>query len=142
MSRPDITGDAQQIKDVIVRGGVAILQGDVGYGLLTATPKAARKTIDVVIFRFDRAEIEEALKAAAKRGVQVTALITHANEGGEKSLRKLEMRLLEEGVTVSRTSNDLVRYHDKLMIIDRRSDPISTLSLANSKSCMRTTFWL
>jgi tRNA A37 threonylcarbamoyladenosine synthetase subunit TsaC/SUA5/YrdC len=47
MSRPDITGDAQQIKDVILRGGVAILQGDVGYGLLTATPTAARKTIDV-----------------------------------------------------------------------------------------------
>jgi tRNA A37 threonylcarbamoyladenosine synthetase subunit TsaC/SUA5/YrdC len=47
MSRPDITGDAQQIKDVIVGGGVVILQGDVGYGMLTATPKAARKTIDV-----------------------------------------------------------------------------------------------
>ena len=47
MSRPDIIGDAQQIKDVILRGGVVILQGDVGYGLLTATPKAARKTIDV-----------------------------------------------------------------------------------------------
>src|ERR1700746_4011506 len=47
MSRPDITGDAQQIKDVIVRGGVVILQGDVGYGMLTATPKAARKTFDV-----------------------------------------------------------------------------------------------
>src|ERR1700749_791094 len=47
MSRPDITGDAQQIKDVIIRGGVAILQGDVGDGLLTATPQAARKTIDV-----------------------------------------------------------------------------------------------
>jgi len=47
MSRPDITGDAQQIKDVIVGGGVVILQGDVGYGMLTATPKAARKTFDV-----------------------------------------------------------------------------------------------
>ena len=47
MSRPDIIGDAQQIKDVILGGGVVILQGDVGYGLLTATPKAARKTIDV-----------------------------------------------------------------------------------------------
>ena len=47
MSRPDIIGDAQQIKDVILRGGVVILQGDVGYGLLTATPKAARKTFDV-----------------------------------------------------------------------------------------------
>jgi tRNA A37 threonylcarbamoyladenosine synthetase subunit TsaC/SUA5/YrdC len=47
MSRPDIAGDAQRIKDVIVDGGVAILQGDVGYGLLTATPTAARKTFDV-----------------------------------------------------------------------------------------------
>src|SRR5260370_2286033 len=47
MSRPDITGDAQRIKAVLPRGGVTILQGDVGYGLLTATPAAARKTIDV-----------------------------------------------------------------------------------------------
>jgi phosphatidylserine/phosphatidylglycerophosphate/cardiolipin synthase-like enzyme len=30
------------------------------------------------------------------------------------------MRLLEAGVTVSRTADDLVRYHDKLLIIDRR----------------------
>jgi phosphatidylserine/phosphatidylglycerophosphate/cardiolipin synthase-like enzyme len=30
------------------------------------------------------------------------------------------MRLLEAGVTVSRTSDDLSRYHDKLLIIDRR----------------------
>jgi phosphatidylserine/phosphatidylglycerophosphate/cardiolipin synthase-like enzyme len=30
------------------------------------------------------------------------------------------MRLLDAGVTVSRTADDLVRYHDKLMIVDRR----------------------
>ena len=30
------------------------------------------------------------------------------------------MRLLAAGVTVSRTDDDLVRYHGKLMIIDRR----------------------
>ena len=52
--------------------------------------------------------------------MSVTALIAYANHGGEKSLRKLEMRLLEAGVTVSRTADDLVRYHDKLLIIDRR----------------------
>jgi len=51
----------------------------------------------------------------------VTALIAYANRGGEKSLRKLEMRLLAAGVTVSRTASDLVRYHDKLLIIDRRT---------------------
>jgi len=50
----------------------------------------------------------------------VSALIAYANTGGEKSLRKLEMRLLEAGVTVSRTADDLSRYHDKLLIIDRR----------------------
>jgi phosphatidylserine/phosphatidylglycerophosphate/cardiolipin synthase-like enzyme len=31
------------------------------------------------------------------------------------------MRLLDGGVTVSRTASDLARYHDKLLIIDRRT---------------------
>ena len=97
-----------------------LIQPEDGIAPLVAAIARARKSVDIVVFRFDRAEIEAALKDAAKRGVQVTALITHANDGGEKSLRKLEMRLLEEGVTVSRTSDDLVRYHDKLLIIDRR----------------------
>ena len=89
-------------------------------GPLVAAIKKARKSVDIVIFRFDRAEIEAALKAAANRGVSVSALITYTNHGGEKSLRKLEMRLLDAGVTVSRTADDLVRYHDKLLIVDRR----------------------
>ena len=76
--------------------------------------------MDIVIFRFDRAELEVGLKAAVGRGILVSALIAYANRGGEKSLRKLEMRLLAAGVTVSRTASDLVRYHDKLLIIDRR----------------------
>src|ERR1044071_8252862 len=97
-----------------------LIQPEDGIESLVAAIKKAKTSVYIVIFRFDRAEIEAALKAAAKRGVSVTALITHANQGGEKSLRKLEMRLLEHGVTVSRTSDDLVRYHDKLLIIDRR----------------------
>ena len=48
----------------------------------------------------------------------VRALIAHTNRGGEKSLRKLEMRLLEAGVTVARTADDLPRYHGKMMIVD------------------------
>jgi hypothetical protein len=52
--------------------------------------------------------------------VFVHALVTYRNRGGEKSLRKLEMRLLEAGVTVARTSDDLLRYHDKFMIKDRQ----------------------
>jgi len=97
-----------------------LIQPEDGIESLVSAIERAKTSVDIVIFRFDRAEIEAALKAAAKRGVSVTALITHANQGGEKSLRKLEMRLLEQGVTVSRTSDDLVRYHDKLLIIDRR----------------------
>jgi phosphatidylserine/phosphatidylglycerophosphate/cardiolipin synthase-like enzyme len=97
-----------------------LIQPEDGVAPLVTAIKKARKSVDIVVFRFDRAEIEGALKAAAARGVSVTALIACANLGGEKSLRKLEMRLLDAGVTVSRTSDDLVRYHDKLLIIDRR----------------------
>jgi cardiolipin synthase len=97
-----------------------LIQPEDGIAPLVAAIKKAKKSIDIVIFRFDRAEIEAGLKDAAERGVSVSALIAYANHGGEKSLRKLEMRLLEAGVTVSRTSDDLSRYHDKLLIIDRR----------------------
>lgn len=83
-----------------------------------AAIKNARKSVSIVIFRFDRAELEAGLKAAVGRGVAVSALIAYANRGGEKSLRKLEMRLLAAGVTVSRTADDLVRYHNKMLIID------------------------
>ena len=54
------------------------------------------------------------------RGVRVRALTAHQNRGGTKSLRKLEMKLLEGGVTVSRTADDLQRYHGKMVIIDSR----------------------
>lgn len=79
----------------------------------------AKSTIEVVIFRFDRRDVERALANAVSRGVSVHALIAHTNRSGEVSLRKLEMRLLSAGVTVARTADDLVRYHDKLMIVDR-----------------------
>ncbi len=97
-----------------------LIQPDDGIAALLSGIKSAKKSIEVVIFRFDRAEIEAALQAAVGRGVSVSALIAYTNRGGEINLRKLEMRLLEVGVAVSRTCDDLVRYHDKLMIIDRR----------------------
>ena len=97
-----------------------LIQPDDGIAALLSGIRSARKSIEIAIFRFDRAEIEAALKAAVSRGVSVSALIAYTNRGGEINLRKLEMRLLEVGVAVSRTADDLVRYHDKLMIIDRR----------------------
>src|SRR5262245_14089678 len=97
-----------------------LVQPGSGSGDLVEAINGASKSIEIVIFRFDRREIEAALKAAAARGVFVHALVTYRNRGGEKSLRKLEMRLLESGVTVARTADDLFRYHDKFMIIDRQ----------------------
>lgn len=80
----------------------------------------AKKNIEVTIFRFDRSEIEEALMEAVERGVFVHALIAYTNRGGEDHLRKLEMRLLDKGVSVTRTAGDLARYHGKMMLIDRK----------------------
>jgi phosphatidylserine/phosphatidylglycerophosphate/cardiolipin synthase-like enzyme len=86
--------------------------------LLTAVA-SAKKTLDLIIFRFDLREVEKAIQAAVSRGVNVSALIAHTHSGSDKRLRQLELRLLEKGVTVSRTGDDLVRYHGKLMIVDR-----------------------
>jgi phosphatidylserine/phosphatidylglycerophosphate/cardiolipin synthase-like enzyme len=81
--------------------------------------EGATRSLDLIIFRFDLKPVEKAVEAAVKRGVAVRALIAHTNRGGEKLLRQLELRLLEAGATVSRTGDDLVRYHGKLMIVDR-----------------------
>ena len=95
-----------------------IIQPEAGVVPIVKAIKTARKKIDIFIFRFDRDEIEKALAAAVLRGVTVRALIAHTNRGGEARLRKLEQRLLAAGVLVSRTADDLVRYHAKYMVAD------------------------
>lgn len=95
-----------------------IIQPDEGLTPLLQAVKRAKVSIDIMIFRFDRLELEKALAAAVARGVTVRALIAHTNRGGEKNLRKLEMRLLAAGVIVARTADDLTRYHGKMMIVD------------------------
>jgi phosphatidylserine/phosphatidylglycerophosphate/cardiolipin synthase-like enzyme len=97
-----------------------IIQPGDGVAPIVKAIRGAKKTVDIVIFRFDRVEVEKELKAAVARNVIVRALIAHTNKGGEKTLRKLELRLLECGVTVARTADDLARYHGKMMIVDSR----------------------
>ena len=92
-----------------------------GIAPLLSAIKKAKKSVDIAIFRFDRTDLEAALEAAAERGVKVTALIAYMNRGGEKHLRALETRFLDAGIVVSRTADDLIRYHDKMMIVDRRT---------------------
>jgi phosphatidylserine/phosphatidylglycerophosphate/cardiolipin synthase-like enzyme len=95
-----------------------IIQPESGVVPVVHAIKRATKTIDVFIFRFDRDEVEKALAAAVVRGVQVRALIAHSNRGGDARLRKLEQRLLAAGVLVSRSADDLLRYHAKFMVAD------------------------
>lgn len=96
-----------------------ITQPEAGPGPILAAVRRAKRTIDIVIFRFDLKELEKELAAAVDRGVTVRALIANTNTGGASTLRKLEQRLLKKGVTVCRTDDDLVRYHGKLLAIDR-----------------------
>lgn len=101
-------------------GVQVITQPDDGLTPILRAIKRARKSLDIVIFRFDLTDLEDELAAAVERGVAVRALIAHTNRGGEKKLRKLEDRLLKCGATLSRTANDMVRYHGKVVVIDNR----------------------
>ncbi len=95
-----------------------IIQPDEGLKPLMNAVRNAKRSIDLIVFRFDRVELEKALLAAVARGVVVRLLIAQKNGGGEKRLRALEQRLLEGGVTITRTADDLPRYHGKMTIID------------------------
>jgi cardiolipin synthase A/B len=97
-----------------------LIQPGDGVSRLVKGISKAKKSVEIVIFRFDLAEIERALVAAVDRGIFVHALIAFTNRGGEEHLRKLEMRLLDKGISVARTAGDLVRYHGKMMLIDRQ----------------------
>ena len=97
-----------------------IIEPTDGVAPLLSAIKSAKKSIEIAIFRFDRKDVEMALKAAADRGVKVSVLIAFSNRGGEEGLRKLELRCLSAGIIVARTADDLIRYHDKYILIDRR----------------------
>jgi cardiolipin synthase len=108
-----------------------IVQPDEGLLPILKAIKRAKKSLDIVIFRFDLPELEDALAAAVERGVAVRALIAHTNRGGEKKLRKLESRLLKCGATLSRTANDMVRYHGKVMIVDNKRAMVFGFNFTN-----------
>jgi phosphatidylserine/phosphatidylglycerophosphate/cardiolipin synthase-like enzyme len=97
-----------------------LIQPDDGIKPILEALKSADKMIQILIFRFDRMEIEKALVAAVRRGVTVQALIAYTNQGEEKNLRRLESRLIAQGVMVTRTNDDLVRYHGKMFIVDEK----------------------
>jgi cardiolipin synthase len=98
-----------------------IIEPDDGVSPILSAIKSAKKSVEIAVFRFEYGAIEAVLKAAVIKGVKVTALIANTNRGGAKNLRELEMRFLAAGIVVARTDDDLLRYHDKFIIIDRRT---------------------
>ena len=97
-----------------------LIQPGDGVKRLVKGIRKAKDRVEIMIFRFDRPELERALIDAVERGVFVHALIAFTNRGGEEHLRKLEKNFLANGITVARTAGDLVRYHGKMMIVDRK----------------------
>ena len=43
--RPDIESDKRRLLDVLTNGGVAIMPGNLGYGLIASTPEANRRIV-------------------------------------------------------------------------------------------------
>jgi cardiolipin synthase len=98
---------------------ILIVEPDDGIGPVVSAIHKAKTSIDIGIFRLDRGDIARALREAVARGVPVRTLIAHTNRGGDRRLRKLEQDLLKTGASVRRTDDDLHRYHNKIMIVDR-----------------------
>ena len=97
-----------------------IVEPEGGIGPVLSAIAHAKRAIDIVIFRLDCRSVTRALEDAVGRGVLVRAMIARKHRGHSRDLRKLERRLLRSGVVLTRTAGDLVRYHGKMMIVDRR----------------------
>lgn len=95
-----------------------LVQPEDGIEPVLEAVEGAERTIDMYVFRLAHRKLERAIADAVTRGVAVRALIAHLNGSGDATLRALESRLLAIGVTVSRTDEDLLRYHGKMMIVD------------------------
>ena len=97
-----------------------LVQPDDGAAPLLDVMRSARRSLDLYVFRLDHRGVADALKEAAARGVAVRALVAHTRRGGEDGLRELEKRLRRMRIAVSRSDDDLQRYHGKMAIVDGR----------------------
>ena len=107
-----------RVRDAARSPITVIVQPRDGINPLLDGIRSAQRTLDLTIYRADRLEIEQSLVEAADRGVAVHVLTTTTNRHDAKNLRKLESRLNATKVQVSQTAKDLVRYHNKMMIVD------------------------
>ena len=97
-----------------------LVQPEDGAEPLLEAIDGARRSLDLYVFRLDDRRVADALARAVRRGVAVRALVAHTRRGGVTGLRKLEARLRKMRVSVSRSDDDLARYHGKMAIVDDR----------------------
>ena len=95
-----------------------IVQPDAGVVPVVQAIRTAKTAIDVCIFRSTALRSSVRLTAAVQRGVRVRRADRQYQPRRRTRLRKLEQRLLAAGVTVTRTADDLLRYHGKYMVAD------------------------
>jgi cardiolipin synthase A/B len=110
-----------RVRDAVRSPTTVIVQPRDGINPLLDAIRSAQHTLDLTIYRADRLEIEQSLVEAADRGVRVHVLTTTTNRHDARNLRKLESRLNATKVQVSQTAKDLVRYHNKMMIVDHEA---------------------
>jgi cardiolipin synthase len=91
---------------------------------------AAKRSINITIFRMDDPVIQQSLLEAAQRGVRVRALVAANPRGWEKRNRKLLKELKKSGIETKQPSGDSpkTRYHYKILTIDGQSSLILTFN--------------
>jgi cardiolipin synthase A/B len=97
---------------------VLLVHPDDGAAPVARAIDAAKQTLDLSVFRLSHPAVESALRAAVGRSVRVRALVAHANGSGKAAIRKLEGRIEDLGCVVSRSDDDLLRYHGKMLLVD------------------------
>jgi cardiolipin synthase len=91
---------------------------------------SARRTVQVTMYELTDQRIEQALAAAAARGVQVSVLLDDGKYGAGHSLNDPAYRYLAtHGVGVAWAPRYFALTHQKSILIDRRVAAIMTLNL-------------
>jgi phosphatidylserine/phosphatidylglycerophosphate/cardiolipin synthase-like enzyme len=91
---------------------------------------SARHSIEMTMYELTDQRVEQALAAAASRGVQVAVLLDHGQYGDGRPLNDAAYRYLAtHNVTVAWAPTDFALTHQKSIVIDRRVAAIMTLNL-------------
>ena len=91
---------------------------------------SARHSIEMTMYELTDQRVEQALAAAAARGVHVVVLLDHGQYGAGRALNDAAYRYLAtHGVTVAWAPTYFALTHQKSILIDTRVAAIMTLNL-------------